>query len=131
MTRTVWTNQCRDKPVTIPLFSWERREEEFEVWFWQIRLCLHEGGASSIDSKLWTRLVAYVAHVDTWMILEILTNAREIPHNTNPKCLQLLSWPDTREQEQLRGIDGPAREDDLFVYLLLMLSTIFEIGNTD
>src|SRR5258708_40055029 len=63
------------------------------------------------------------------MILKIFTDTRNINHHTHTKFVELLTWPNTGEQEQLRGIDGATAKDDLFLRPDLLFAAILKIGD--
>src|SRR5215469_6047277 len=65
------------------------------------------------------------------MILKIFPDTGHISHHTHPQVVELLRWPHTGEQEQLRGIDGATRKDDLFMCPDLLFAAIFETGDPD
>src|SRR5258708_22518862 len=64
------------------------------------------------------------------MIMKIFTDTSNISHHTNTQLLEVLAWPNTGEQEQLRGIDGATAKDDLFVLPDLLFAAILKRDHT-
>src|SRR5258708_35289974 len=60
------------------------------------------------------------------MILKIFTDTRNINHHTHTKFVELLTWPNTGEQEQLRGIDGATAKDDLLLRPDLLFAALLK-----
>src|SRR5258708_33375199 len=65
------------------------------------------------------------------MIMKIFTDSSNISHHTNTQLLEVLSWPNTGEQEQLRGIDGATAKDDLLLRPDLLFAALLKRGDAN
>ena len=59
------------------------------------------------------RLRTSLLHIHLQVILQVLTHTRQVFHQWNRQCRQLIGRPDTRLQQQLRRIDRPGADNDL------------------
>src|SRR5947208_7584808 len=70
-------------------------------------------------------------HIETWMILKIVTHTRYMRDHTNIKRPELICWPDAGEEEGLWGIENPTGENDFFLHSFLLLFAIFQIRDAN
>jgi hypothetical protein len=47
------------------------------------------------------------------VVLKIAADLRRIDHNWNLEVREVIGWPDTRQHQQLRRVDGGPAQDDL------------------
>ncbi len=65
------------------------------------------------------------------MILEILSDAREVAHDRDPHRLQVIRRTDARQHEQLWRVDRSATEQDTAPGSGFMESTVLQVGHAD
>ena len=60
------------------------------------------------------RFLAVIRTVDTEMVLQVLTDARQIDLRRDVHCIQGIGRSDPRQHQELGALDGAATDDDLF-----------------
>jgi len=64
------------------------------------------------------------------VVLEVLADTRQVVDDLDAEGAELVGRPDTRQEQELRRVDGAAAEDDLAVGVRDVRAIVVQIGGS-